>query len=67
MESSDKSENKIIGEGVANDNIHEGEIHICKKCGYDKAELIDLGERNTNENGVYIFKCLKCGHSERSM
>ncbi len=65
MESVDKTAHNLIGEGVIKEEIGEGNQHICKKCGCDKAEIIDLGERDTNESGVYIFKCQKCGYSER--
>jgi len=67
LETSDKGKNKFRGEGVAKDNNEWGVDFICKKCGFKKAELIDLGERATNENGVYIFKCLRCGYSERKI
>lgn len=66
LSSVDKGVSKFRGEGVSSsDPTDEGVDFICNKCGYNKAELIDLGERNTNENGVSMYKCLKCGHSER--
>ncbi len=65
LESIDKTSSNVRGEGVINEEIGEGNMHICKKCGFDKAEIIDLGERDTNESGVYIYKCLKCRHCER--
>lgn len=39
--------------------------HKCEKCGYDKAELIDLGVKVSDESNIMIFKCGKCGHTER--
>jgi len=65
LESTDKTINNLRGEGIIKEEIEEGNMHICKKCGCNKAEIIDLGERNTNESGVYIFKCLSCGNTER--
>lgn len=65
LEASEKTHSNLRQQGVATDNNSEGITHICKKCGNDKAEIIDLGERMNNESSVYIFKCLKCGYSER--
>ena len=39
--------------------------HKCKKCGYDRAELIDLGAPVSDEAGVILLKCGRCGHTER--
>jgi len=38
--------------------------HICVKCGYDKAEIIDKGQMYSDEDDVILFKCGKCGHIE---
>lgn len=66
LTSVDKGARELRGEGViSSQGIVEGIDFVCKKCGYNKAELIDLGERNTNENGVSLYRCLKCGHNER--
>ena len=66
LSSSETRDNHFRGDGVIKDEDKSvGIDYICKKCGYDKAELIDLGERNTNENQVFLYKCLKCQHSER--
>ena len=39
--------------------------HICKKCGYDKAELIEMNPMYSDEDYVYRMKCGKCGHTEQ--
>lgn len=39
--------------------------HKCKKCGYGKSEVIDLGASYSDENNTYLLKCGKCGYSER--
>ncbi len=39
--------------------------HICKRCGYDKAELIDIQPFYSDEDSVYRMKCGKCGLVEQ--
>jgi len=39
--------------------------HVCKKCGYDKAEVIDMGIFYSDEDNLILLKCGKCGYSER--
>ena len=54
------------GEGVIKDkNIYATYPHKCEKCGYDKAEVIDEGVKYTDEAGVILLECGKCGWSER--
>ncbi|MEK6891413.1 MAG: hypothetical protein AABX03_04740 [Nanoarchaeota archaeon] len=58
---------KEVGEGVI---VEETEIppgfpHTCKKCGYKEAEVYDLGASYSDEANKYLFKCLKCGYTER--
>jgi DNA-directed RNA polymerase subunit M/transcription elongation factor TFIIS len=56
----------VKGEGIVSDkNEIEGITHLCKKCGHDKAEVIDVGVYVSDEAGIYLFKCLKCGYSFR--
>jgi len=63
-EKSKKNEKK--GEGIAEeDKNSEGFPHICSKCGYDQADITDLGAPYGDESNIYILKCKKCGHSER--
>ena len=35
--------------------------HVCKHCGYDKAELIILEPWYGDEDGIVRYKCGKCG------
>ena len=39
--------------------------HKCKKCGFDKAELIDMGVFVSDEDNLVFIKCGKCGFKER--
>jgi len=38
--------------------------HICKKCGYEKAQLIEIGIGVWDEDSVVRYKCGKCGFVE---
>jgi DNA-directed RNA polymerase subunit M/transcription elongation factor TFIIS len=38
--------------------------HICKKCGYNKAEIIERGTQYSDEDDMTFFKCGKCGYME---
>ena len=37
----------------------------CLKCGYDKAQIIDMGISYSDEDNLILLKCGKCGWSER--
>ena len=51
---------------VANDkNILAVYNHKCKKCGYNKAELIERSCSYSDEDNIYQFKCGKCGYIEQ--
>ena len=54
------------GKGAV-ENKHDlsGFPHTCRKCGHGEAEAIELGVFYGDEAGVYLFKCKKCGYSER--
>ncbi len=54
------------GEGVVKDiNQRATYDHLCKKCGYDKAEIIDIGVLISDEDNLILLKCGRCGFSER--
>jgi len=36
----------------------------CPKCGYDKAELIEMSCNYTDEDNIFMMKCGKCGYVE---
>lgn len=57
---------KEIGAGVVKDtNLFATYPFKCKKCGYDKAEIIDQGVKYSDEESEVLFKCGKCGWAER--
>ena len=39
--------------------------HKCKKCGFSKAQIIDMGIFYSDEDQLILLKCGKCGYSER--
>ena len=39
--------------------------HLCKKCGHDKAQVIELGVWYGDEGGVIRYRCGKCGFTEQ--
>lgn len=65
------SKEKIIhaepkGEGVSKEeNSFADYPSICPKCGYDKAEIIDIGVLISDEDNLFFIKCGKCGHVDR--
>jgi hypothetical protein len=40
--------------------------HVCKKCGYDFAEIYSKGIFYSDEDENFIFICGKCGHQEEA-
>ena len=60
----DKPKNKglrVIDESKNRMAVHD---HKCKKCGSEKAELIEKGQNYSDEDDVVLFKCGKCGFIE---
>ena len=54
-----------VQEGVVSDeNVLASYHHTCKKCGYNKAEIIDMGEFYSDGATETLLKCGKCGWSE---
>ena len=39
--------------------------HVCSKCGHGEGYLKDLGASFSDESNVYLFKCSKCGYTDR--
>ncbi|MEK6824142.1 MAG: hypothetical protein AABY06_03850 [Nanoarchaeota archaeon] len=57
---------KEIGVGVVKDrNVFATYPFKCKKCGYDKAEIIDQGVKYSDEESEVLLQCGKCDWSER--
>ncbi|MDP3966011.1 MAG: hypothetical protein Q8Q04_00590 [archaeon] len=54
------------GEGAkSEENIYASYKHLCRKCGYEKAQIIDMGIKYSDEDNLIFLKCGKCGFSER--
>jgi DNA-directed RNA polymerase subunit M len=54
------------GKGIIRDeNAFADYKHECSKCGYNKAQIIDMGVFYSDEDNLILLKCGKCGHSER--
>ena len=56
---------KILGEGVVS-SINEFATydHKCEKCGYMKAQIVDMGQWYSDEDNIIILRCGKCGWAE---
>lgn len=51
---------------VADDiNILAVHDHLCKKCGHDKAELLEMSAAYSDEDNIYRMKCGKCRYVEQ--
>ena len=60
------SQGDITGRGIVGEgNIFATYENKCSKCGYDKAQVIDLGIFYSDEDNLMFIKCGKCGYSER--
>ncbi len=57
---------KEVGRGVEKEgNPLATYPNKCPKCGYDKAQVIDMGIFYSDEDNLIMLKCGKCGYSER--
>ena len=62
----DKIIHKKTGEKILKDENEFATYHNkCQKCGYDKAQIIDMGIFYSDEDNLILLKCGKCGWSER--
>ncbi len=62
----EKIKNKKVKSGVVKEeNEYADYKNKCKKCGYDKAQIIDMGVFYSDEDNLIFLKCGKCGYSER--
>ncbi len=52
-------------EVVSEENPLAVHNHKCKKCGYEKAELIEISCWYSDEDNIYRMKCGKCGCVEQ--
>jgi DNA-directed RNA polymerase subunit M/transcription elongation factor TFIIS len=53
------------GKGVFEHREEKGFPHRCKKCGYEEADVADLGISYSDESAKFLFRCKKCGYVER--
>lgn len=54
------------GEGVVDDGNRMATYkNDCEKCGFDKAEVIEVGALISDEDNLTFLKCGRCGYSER--
>lgn len=66
LETKDTLKKEKIGEGAREDkNEFATYKNKCSKCGYEKAEIIDIGVKYSDEDNLIFLKCGKCGFSER--
>jgi len=57
---------ELKGKGVLKDeNVLATYEHKCKKCGHNKAQVLDLGIFYSDEDNLIMLQCGKCGYSER--
>jgi len=62
----EKIEHEEIGRGVLKEENRMATYkHKCEKCGYGKAQIIDVGPLYSDEDNLILLKCGKCGYSER--
>jgi len=55
------------GKGIAKEkDVFADYKHKCPKCGYGKAEIIDIGAQYSDESDLILIKCGKCGYTERT-
>ena len=59
-----RQEGKIL-EASDGKNILAVHDHICKRCGYGKAEMLEIGASYGDEDNVVKMKCGKCGIVEQ--
>ena len=62
------SKNPNLGKKIkVSDGINHLAVfdHKCKKCGYDKAEILELSASYSDEDNVTKMKCGKCGFVEQ--
>ena len=46
-------------------NILAVHDHLCKKCGYGQAELLEMSASYSDEDNTYRMKCGECGFVEQ--
>jgi DNA-directed RNA polymerase subunit M/transcription elongation factor TFIIS len=46
-------------------NVFATYLNKCKKCGHDKAQVLDMGIFYSDEDNLILLRCGNCGFSER--
>jgi DNA-directed RNA polymerase subunit M/transcription elongation factor TFIIS len=60
-------EQKEKGRGhIEDEDIFATHEFLCKKCGNNKAQIIDRGIGYSDEDNLILLKCSKCGFSQRN-
>lgn len=62
MQNAEKGKEIKVSDGKNPLAVHD---HKCKKCGHDKAELIEIAPFYSDEDFVFRMKCGKCGLVEQ--
>jgi DNA-directed RNA polymerase subunit M/transcription elongation factor TFIIS len=67
LESNEKINKKQEkGEGIIEDkNVLADFHHICKKCGYDRAEVFERQPYISDEDSLTFVRCGKCKYTEQ--
>ena len=60
----EKNTDKVDIKVADSENVLAVHDHKCKKCGYDKAEMLHIGSFYSDEDEVVKMKCGKCGFVE---
>tara|TARA_Y100000310_G_scaffold242934_1_gene247212 strand:- start:8501 stop:8827 length:327 start_codon:yes stop_codon:yes gene_type:complete len=60
-ESLDKTKEILVHDGKSHLAVYD---HVCKKCGHDKAELVEIYPAYADEDVTRLMKCGKCGQAE---
>lgn len=61
----EKIKSKKIKEGIVKDeNVFADYQFKCKKCGYDKAQIVERQPYISDEDTLIYLKCGKCGWME---
>lgn len=50
---------------ASGENILAVHDHLCQRCGFNKAELIEISASYSDEDNMYRMKCGKCGLVEQ--
>lgn len=67
LKTAPKAKQELKGNGIAKSgNVLAISQHTCKKCGYDKAQIIELGCYYSDEDEVIRYKCGRCGFVEQA-